>query len=76
METVRKLSLFFVAVMRWVQLRRDHAEIKEELRTNKALLTAQNELLQEILENAKVRNNIISSRFPHTNCDIFALSYL
>ena len=40
--------------MRWVQLRRDNAEIKEELRTTRALLSSQNEMLQEILENAKV----------------------
>ena len=47
--------------MRWVQLRRDNAEIKEELRANKALLNAQNEMLKEILENAKV-----IEKFPHS----------
>ncbi len=54
--------------MRWVQLRHDNAEIKEQLRTNNALLTSQNEMLKEILENAKVNIpcfRTVSLAFPH-----------
>ena len=45
----------FLTVIRWSQLRRDTAELKEAVRQNRELLVEQKKVLEEVLQASKVR---------------------